>query len=134
MQVALPVRERGSCCDVALDIQPAAVVAAVDLLRLLADPARLQMMASLQEAAQPVCICDFTAALGLSQPTISHHMGKLRNAGLVKVTRMGIWSLYEVAPDLAPAVRDLLFSAIAAGQATAGSQGTRPAPRMHSPR
>jgi ArsR family transcriptional regulator len=121
MQVALPVRVRGSCCEVALDIKPAAVSAAVDLLRLLADPARLQMLASLQEADQPVCICDFTAALGLSQPTISHHMGKLRNAGLVKATRMGIWSFYEMAPGLAPAVRDLLSSAVAAGQATATS-------------
>jgi ArsR family transcriptional regulator, arsenate/arsenite/antimonite-responsive transcriptional repressor len=119
MQVALPIRERGSCCDVALDIKPAAVNAAVDLLRLLADPARLQMMASLQESDQPVCVCDFTAALGLSQPTISHHMGKLRNAGLVKVTRLGIWSFYEIAPGLPPAVRELLSSAVAAGQATA---------------
>jgi ArsR family transcriptional regulator len=122
MQVALPVRARGSCCDVALDIKPAAVSAAVDLLRLLADPARLQMMASLQEANQPVCVCDFTAALGLSQPTISHHMGKLRNAGLVKVTRHGIWSFYEMTPGLSPAVRGLLSAAVAAGQATAGSR------------
>jgi ArsR family transcriptional regulator len=121
MQFALPVRERGICCDVALDIKPAAVNAAVDLLRLLADPARLQMMASLQDADQPVCVCDFTAALGLSQPTISHHMGKLRNAGLVKVTRLGIWSFYEIAPGLPPAVRDLLSSAVAAGEATAVS-------------
>jgi ArsR family transcriptional regulator len=119
MQVALPVRQRGSCCDVALDIKPAAVAAAVDLLRLLADPARLQMLAALQEAAQPVCICDFTAALGLSQPTISHHMGKLRGAGLVKVTRLGIWSFYEIAPDLSPQVRDLLSAVVTAGQATA---------------
>src|SRR3981081_2846484 len=102
MQVALPVRERGTCCDVALEIKPAAVNAAVDLLRLLADPARLQMMASLQEADQPGCVCDFTAVLGLSQPTISHHMGKLRNAGLVKVTWQGIWSFYEIAPGLPP--------------------------------
>ena len=116
MQESLPVRERGSCCEVALDIKPAAVSAAVDLLRLLADPARLQMMAALQEAAQPVCICDFTAALGLSQPTISHHMGKLRHAGLVKVTRFGVWSFYEIAPSLAPAVKDLLASAVAAAR------------------
>src|SRR3979409_1929034 len=127
MQRALPVRERGSCCDVVLDIKPAAVNAAVDLLRLLADPARLQMMAALQASEQQVCVCAFTAALGLSQPTISHHMGKLRNAGLVKVTRLGIWSFYEVAPNLAPAVRALLISAIAAGQATAASKGRRSA-------
>jgi ArsR family transcriptional regulator len=120
MQITLPVRERGNCCEISLELQPAAANAAVDLLRLLADPARLQMMAALQEAAQPVCICDFTAALGLSQPTISHHMGKLRGAGLVKVTREGIWSFYEIAPGLAPATRDLLRSALSAGRAAAG--------------
>jgi ArsR family transcriptional regulator len=120
MQITLPVRERGNCCEISLELQPAAANAAVDLLRLLADPARLQMMAALQDAAQPVCICDFTAALGLSQPTISHHMGKLRGAGLVKVTREGIWSFYEIAPRLAPATRDLLRSALSAGRAAAG--------------
>ena len=119
MQVSLPVRERGNCCEINLELNPAAVEAAVDLLSLLADPARLQIMAALHEAAQPICVCDFTAALGLSQPTISHHMGKLRHAGLVKVTRDGVWSFYEVAPGLAPATRDLLRSAVAAGQAAA---------------
>ena len=117
MQVALPVRERGTCCDVALELKPKAVNAAVELLKLLADPARLQMMSALKDAEAPVCICDFTAALGLSQPTISHHMGKLREAGLVKVTRQGVWSFYELAPRLNPAVRTLLDSALAAGQA-----------------
>jgi ArsR family transcriptional regulator, arsenate/arsenite/antimonite-responsive transcriptional repressor len=120
MQITLPVRERGNCCEISLELQPAAADAAVSLLRLLADPARLQMMAALQEAAQPVCICDFTAALGLSQPTISHHMGKLRGAGLVKVTREGVWSFYEIAPSLAPATRDVLRSALVAGRAAAG--------------
>jgi ArsR family transcriptional regulator, arsenate/arsenite/antimonite-responsive transcriptional repressor len=120
MQITLPVRERGNCCEISLELQPAAADAAVHLLRLLADPARLQMMAALQEAAQPVCICDFTAALGLSQPTISHHMGKLRGAGLVKVTREGVWSFYEIAPGLAPATRDVLRSALVAGRAAAG--------------
>lgn len=123
MQVSLPVRERGNCCEITLELKPAAVGAAVDLLRLLADPARLQIMAALQEAAEPVCVCDFTAALGLSQPTISHHMGKLRHAGLVKVTREGLWSFYEVAPGLPGATRDLLSSAVAAGQAAATSRG-----------
>jgi ArsR family transcriptional regulator len=117
MQIALPVRERGSCCDISLELKPAAADAAVDLLKLLADPARLQMMAALQQAAQPVCVCDFTAALGLSQPTISHHMGKLRSAGLVNVTREGVWSFYEIAPDLPPATSHLLRSAVAVGQA-----------------
>ena len=116
MKVDLPVRERGTCCELPSDLKPAAVSAAVDLLRLLADPARLRMLAALNDAVDPVCLCDFTQALGLSQPTISHHMGKLREAGLVKVTRRGVWSFYALAPNLPPAVRDLVSSALAVGQ------------------
>jgi ArsR family transcriptional regulator len=78
MQVALPVRQRGDCCEITLDLHPAAVRAAVDVFKVLADPSRLQMVAALRAATEPICVCDFTAALGLSQPTISHHMGKLR--------------------------------------------------------
>ena len=124
VQVALPVRQRGNFCAVNLDLKPAAVTTAVDLLKALADPARLQIMAALRKADDPICVCDFTAALGLSQPTISHHIGKLRQAGLVKVTRDGIWSLYELAPDLAPTVRALLDSAVAVGTPSA-SKATR---------
>lgn len=115
MQVALPVRQRGNCCEINTGLKPAGVSAAVTLLKALADPARLQIMAALREAGDPVCVCDFTAALNLSQPTISHHIGKLRQAGLVKVTREGIWSFYELAPDLPAPVRALLDSAVAAG-------------------
>jgi len=118
MQVALPVRQRGNCCEINTGLKPAAVTATVDLLKTLADPARLQIIAALRDADDPVCVCDFTAALGLSQPTISHHIGKLRNAGLVKVTKEGIWSFYELAPDLTAPVRALLDSAVAAGAPT----------------
>jgi len=117
MQVALPVRQRGNCCEITLDLNPAGVSAAVDVLKALADPSRLQIMAVLRESADPVCVCDFTPALGLSQPTISHHIGKLREAGLVKVTRDGIWAFYELDPDLAPTARALLDSAVASAAA-----------------
>ncbi|MEA2683095.1 MAG: hypothetical protein QOK05_1423 [Chloroflexota bacterium] len=118
MQVTLPVRQRGNCCDVNLGLKPAAVDAAVDVLKVLADPARLQMLAALREASAPICVCDFTAALGLSQPTISHHMGKLRRAGLVKVTRRGVWSFYELDAGAPAAVLDLLAQAVALGSAS----------------
>lgn len=72
----------------------------VDVLQALADPTRLQMVGMLQRAQAPVCICDFTAAFRLSQPTISHHMAKLKAAGLVEVTRRGIWAFYRLHPQL----------------------------------
>ncbi|MEA2645016.1 MAG: hypothetical protein QOE92_99 [Chloroflexota bacterium] len=120
MQVALPVRERGSCCEVSIDLTPARVDAAVDVLRAMADPARLRILAALRDADQPICVCDFTAALGLSQPTISHHMGRLRDAGLVRVTRKGVWAFYELHPDLPTGTRSMLAGAVDLGGRSAG--------------
>jgi ArsR family transcriptional regulator len=65
-------------------------------------------MGALKRASQPVCICDFTAAFDLSQPTISHHMAKLRDAGLVEVTKKGIWAYYRLADRLDARTRALL--------------------------
>src|SRR5260370_36876207 len=92
----------------------------VEVLRALADPTRLQMISILKRSSEPVCICDFTAAFELSQPTISHHMAKLREAGLVDVTKAGIWAYYRLASRLEPKIRALL-DVVASGQ-----RGTRP--------
>jgi ArsR family transcriptional regulator len=118
MQIDLPVRQRGVCCDLTLDLEPAALAGAVEVLKALADPARLQVVAALVAAAGPVCVCDFTAALGLSQGTISHHMGRLRQAGIVKATKQGVWSFYELDPSLPGATRRLLEAALALGSPT----------------
>jgi ArsR family transcriptional regulator len=110
----LPViRERGTCCElpVAVDLEWASSQAA--LLKALADPTRLTMIAALRKAAEPVCICDFTAALSLSQSTISHHMAKLREAGLVESEKRGIWVYYRLTAGL-PASADALLDALLA--------------------
>src|SRR5438552_1723725 len=83
MNATLPERVKGVCCPPSITVPPAKVDASVEVLKALADPTRLQMVAVLKRSTRPVCICDFTAAFELSQPTISHHMGKLRDAGLV---------------------------------------------------
>jgi ArsR family transcriptional regulator len=80
----------------------------VEVLRALADPTRLQMVGILKRSADPVCICDFTAAFELSQPTISHHMAKLREAGLVEATKVGIWAYYRLTGRLDAKTRALL--------------------------
>jgi ArsR family transcriptional regulator len=59
-------------------------------------------------AAAPVCICDFTTAFELSQPTISHHMARLKAAGLVESAKQGIWIYYRLRDDLAPGTRAVL--------------------------
>lgn len=80
----------------------------VEVLKALADPTRLQMIGILTKSADPVCVCDFTAAFDLSQPTISHHMAKLREAGLVGVSKVGIWAYYRLNDKLDSRTRALL--------------------------
>ena len=105
---AVPERVKGVCCPPSIPLSSAKVDASVDLLKALADPTRLQMVGVLRRSSQPVCVCDFTAAFDLSQPTISHHMGKLRDACLVEVTKVGIWAYYRLADHLEPRTRALL--------------------------
>jgi ArsR family transcriptional regulator len=98
----LPNRRRGQCYAVELPIDPAAARATADLLKALADPTRLAMVWYLRQAETPVCICDFTASFDLGQPTVSHHMGRLKAVGLVEAERQGIWVYYRLRPDLGP--------------------------------
>lgn len=108
----LPViRQRGACCELPdVDVRWAGRTS--DLMKALADPTRLRMLASLWKVNGPICICDFTAGLGLSQPTISHHMAKLKEAGLAESEKRGIWVYYRLPSHLAPATRMLLTDLI----------------------
>jgi len=69
------------------------------LFKAIADSYRLRMLATLAKAAQEVCVCDFTDAFPLNQPTVSHHLRILREAGLVTCERRGTWVYYQLAPD-----------------------------------
>jgi ArsR family transcriptional regulator, arsenate/arsenite/antimonite-responsive transcriptional repressor len=59
-------------------------------------------------SADEVCVCDLTAAFGLSQPTISHHLRILRDAGLVDSSRRGTWAYYRLVPEAIAALRGAL--------------------------
>src|SRR5260370_2523232 len=100
VKAVAPGRVKGVCCPPAMSISVAKVDESVEVLRALADPTRLQMISILKRSSEPVCVCDFTAALELSQPTISHHIAKLPGAGLVDVTKAGIWAYYRLASRL----------------------------------
>jgi ArsR family transcriptional regulator len=84
---------------------PPAVVDPVDrsgdaaLFKALGDPHRLTILATLARAEDEVCVCDFTSALPLNQPTVSHHLKILRDAGLVTAGRRGTWVYYRIALD-----------------------------------
>ena len=101
------LRERGACCELPA-VKESWANETSDLMKSLADPTRLTMLASLWKSEEPICICDFTAGLGLSQPTISHHMAKLKAAGLVDSEKRGIWTYYRLRDKLAPSTRRIL--------------------------
>jgi ArsR family transcriptional regulator len=69
------------------------------LFKALADPARVKIVNLLATSAEPVCVCEFTAPLGLSQPTVSHHLKKLMDAGLLDREQRGTWAYYSLNRD-----------------------------------
>jgi ArsR family transcriptional regulator, arsenate/arsenite/antimonite-responsive transcriptional repressor len=78
------------------------------LLKAIADPYRLTMLATLAAATDEVCVCDFTDALPLNQPTVSHHLRVLREAELVTSERRGTWVYYRIAADARDRLSDVL--------------------------
>ncbi len=72
----------------------------VRLLSALADPTRLAIVRELAESNE-TCACDFTATCDVGQPTVSHHLRVLREAGVVTSERRGQWIYYRLAPDVA---------------------------------
>ena len=72
----------------------------IRLLSALADPTRLAIVRELAESNE-TCACDFTAACDVGQPTVSHHLRVLREAGVVTSERRGQWIYYRLAPDVA---------------------------------
>src|SRR5205085_10208561 len=73
----------------------------------LADPTRVAIVNRLA-AADEVCVCDLTAAFELSQPTISHHLRILREAGLVESSRPRPWAYYRLVPEAIESLRGAL--------------------------
>ena len=71
------------------------------LFRALGDPARVRILNMLATAERAVCVCDFVEPLGVSQPTVSHHLKKLADAGLLDREQRGKWAYYTLTPDAA---------------------------------
>ncbi len=86
-----------SCCGgeaVDFSLDDARATALADRLKALADSTRLRMLDLLVSHAQPLCVCDITSQFHLRQPTISHHLRILREAGLISGEKRGVWSYY----------------------------------------
>ena len=78
-------------------------------LKVLADPVRLRLLSLVAAAPQGgVCGCDLVGPIGRSQPTVSHHLGVLADAGLLARERRGRWVYYRVVPERLEALRATL--------------------------
>jgi ArsR family transcriptional regulator, arsenate/arsenite/antimonite-responsive transcriptional repressor len=90
-----------ACCAPlgAASLSDAEVEATARLFKALADPHRVRIINLLATSPDPVCVCDFTGPLGLSQPTVSHHLKKLLAAGLVEREQRGTWAYYALNRD-----------------------------------
>jgi ArsR family transcriptional regulator, arsenate/arsenite/antimonite-responsive transcriptional repressor len=69
------------------------------LFKALSDPARVKIVNVLARTPEPVCACEFEPALGLSQPTVSHHLKKLTEAGLLEREQRGKWAYFSLRRD-----------------------------------
>lgn len=70
-----------------------------ELFKALADPARVRIVNALAQSSEPVCACEFEPALGLSQPTVSHHLKKLTDSGLLEREQRGRWAFFSLRPE-----------------------------------
>lgn len=78
-----------------------------ELLKAIADPARLRIL-SLLLTSEEACACDLTGPLGLSQPTVSHHVKVLKEAGFIASERRGKWVYHRVVPGRLDEIRNAL--------------------------
>ncbi|UXA10791.1 metalloregulator ArsR/SmtB family transcription factor [Mycobacterium sp. SMC-8] len=110
-----------ACCPPgALLREPISAAAAADMatkLKALADPVRLQLFSAVaSHAGAEACVCDVSAGLEVSQPTVSHHLRVLRDAGLLTSERRASWVYYAVVPE-ALASLSVLLGAVTASTA-----------------
>ncbi|MCX7522994.1 metalloregulator ArsR/SmtB family transcription factor [Microbacterium sp. STN6] len=107
----LPATVAGSCCAPpmrkTLGAKDAESMAAA--LKALSDPTRLRLLSIVAAAAgQEACVCDLTGPVGLSQPTVSHHLKILMDAGYLTRTKRGTWAYYALVPGALDRVSQLL--------------------------
>jgi ArsR family transcriptional regulator len=84
------------------------VTATARLFKVLGDPNRVRIVNALARADQPVCACDVQDDLEVSQPTVSFHLKKLLDAGLLQREQRGVWAYYSIDRDAAARIRDVL--------------------------
>ena len=111
-----------SCCSpVVFPLKGEQVAGEVKLLAALADATRLQIVTMLAAQDEPLCVCDIVTHFELGQPTISHHLKVLRDAGLVTWEKRGLWVYYSLNRPAFEEVASYLNGLLSAAQ-LAGAQ------------
>lgn len=93
-----PAGER--CCEPVVypDVEREQALELAEVAKALGDPVRLQLVDVLRKHAGKVCVCELLPLFDITQPTLSHHLRKLRDAGIVDSERQGLWAYYYVVP------------------------------------
>jgi ArsR family transcriptional regulator len=88
------------CCEPVVypDVEREQAVRLAEVAKAVGDPIRLQLIDLLRKHAGKVCVCELVPLFDVTQPTLSHHLRKLREAGLVDSERQGLWAYYYVIP------------------------------------
>ena len=89
------------CCEPVVypEVERAEAGRMAIIAKALGDPVRLTLVDVLRKHAGKVCVCELLPLFDLSQPTLSHHLKKLRDAGIVDSERRGLWAYYYVEPE-----------------------------------
>lgn len=89
------------CCQPVVypDVDREQAARLAEIAKALGDPIRLQLIDVLRKHAGKVCVCELVPLFDVSQPTLSHHLKKLRDAGIVDSERQGLWAFYYVRPE-----------------------------------
>jgi ArsR family transcriptional regulator len=104
---ALPVI---SCCGplTAPALSSDEAEATARLFKALGNPARVKIVNLLATSDEPVCVCELVEPLGLTQPTVSHHLKKLTDAGLLEREQRGVWAYYSLDREAVALLRPLV--------------------------
>lgn len=99
----------GCCTPVAGPLDADAADALARVLRAIAEPTRLRLLSLVASTdGAEACVCDLTEPVGLSQPTVSHHLKVLVDAGLLTRDKRGVWAYYALVPGALDAVADIV--------------------------
>lgn len=98
-----PKRKRAPgqrCCEPVVypELERSRALRMAEVAKALGDPIRLQVVDVLRRHAGKVCVCELVPLFDISQPTLSHHLKRLREAGIIDCERKGLWAYYYVVP------------------------------------